>query len=194
MLRPFPYPHPDRLPGGPRSAIISYGFWQSRYGGEPDILGRLLELDGSDPFRVIGVMPRDFRVILSVNGDFHQKVDLWHPHRVNYETVDRGRNLVVLARLKQGVEWGAAQAELDRIAADTLTNPRNTYRAFPLHQDTVHEVRNALLLLLAATGFVLAIACANVANLCWHGAPRVGTRWPFEPPRGPPASDWSASP
>lgn len=157
----------EEVPSGPPVVIISHELWQRRFGGSTDVLGKVLEFDGARPQRVIGVMPRAFRVVLSVNADFHKKADLWYPHQVDYATVKRGRNLIALARLKQGVSWAAAQEELTGIAKGYFTFPgtQNTFQAFPLQADAVREVRGGLLTALAATGFVLLIACANIANL-----------------------------
>ena len=157
----------EELPGGPGVAIISHGLWQRHFGGSPDVLERRLRLDDPDSTRVVGVMPAGFQLTVSVNGDFYQNVDIWHPYQVDYQTADRGRNLLVLTRVNRGINWETAQAELDRIAAGFFADsaPQNTYRAFPLQQDTVSEVRAYLLLLLAATAFILIIACTNIANL-----------------------------
>jgi len=156
----------EEQPNGPPVVILSHHLWQSRFGGDPKILGRVLNFEGERPARVVGVMPRNFQMILSVNTDFHQKVDAWYPHQIDYRTADRGRNLIALARVKKGVTWPQAQEELDRIAKGFFpADSQNTYRAFPLQADTVREIRPVLLLLLAATGFVLLIVCANVANL-----------------------------
>lgn len=161
------FTHEDEMPNGPPVVIISYGLWQRRFGGSPDVLDKVLEFDGARPQRVIGVMPRDFRVVLSVNADFHKKADLWYPYQVDYATTNRGRNLIALARLKQDANWAAAQEELGRIAKAYFTFPgsRNTFQAFPLHADAVRDVRAGLITALVATGFVLLIACANIANL-----------------------------
>ena len=112
-------------------------------------------------------MPREFEVLVSVNATHHKGVAAWYPHQVDYQTVDRGRNLIVLARRKPGVSWEEAQEELDRIARNIFTDPEDlrTYQAFPLHADMVEDVRGSMLFLMAASGFVLLVACANVASL-----------------------------
>ena len=157
----------EEQPGHPRTVVVSYGLWQRRFGGDPNVLGRTLEFDGASPARIIGVMPREFEVLVSVNATHHKGVAAWHPHQVDYQTVDRGRNLIVLTRRKPGVSWEAAQEELDRIARSIFTDPEDlrTYRAFPLHEDMVEDVRGSMLFLMAASGFVLLVACANVASL-----------------------------
>ncbi len=148
--------------------VLSHGFWQRRYAGNPDAIGQKLTIDGSSE-TIIGVMPPGF--------DFPGKTELWKPLTIPksmYDQQRRGsRPLQVLARLKPGVRPAAAQTELDRLGAQlTAQYPQNyaadrRYRMIvaPLLEDYVGELKPALLLLGGAVGFVLLIACANVANL-----------------------------
>ena len=143
--------------------IISHGFWQRRYGGSPDIVGQTITLNGAG-VTVIGVMPPDFQF---PNKDTEIWVPMW------FDPADPGNRgghfLGVIARLKPGVSLGQAQVEMDSIAARLEQQyPVNTghgVNLFPLYEETVGDIRPALLVLLGAVGFVLLIACANVANL-----------------------------
>jgi len=158
-------PEEDK-PGGPRVVILSYGVWQRRYGGDASLVGKQISLN-NDSYTVVGIMPADFyfppfwreliRVELWVPG-----LDLSNPVRTDHADV-------ALARLKPGVSPTQAQAEMDTIA-------RGIQQQYPedkgwgvglvaLREQAVGDTRPALLVLFGAVGFVLLIACANVANL-----------------------------
>ena len=155
----------DDRPGAAATVVLDYQFWTSKLGGRPDIVGATLALDGK-PYEVIGVMPPGLHF-------FGPSVDYYLPlHRFEGEVVDRARHgsMRLLARLKPGVTLTSAIADLDAIMqrlALSDPGPENQHRAHGeyLTEAIFGPVRARLLLLLAAAGLVLIIACANVASL-----------------------------
>jgi putative ABC transport system permease protein len=151
-------------PGKNQVAILSYGLWQSRFGGDAQIVGRNVNLDGK-PFAVIGVMGRDF--------NFPVPSDLWTPLNLTPQqwTDRKARNLKVVGRLKAGVSIVQAQAEMKTIAERLeltypVTNKNIKAHVMPLAEFVEGTLtRSATFLLLAVVGVVLLIACANIANL-----------------------------
>jgi putative ABC transport system permease protein len=165
----------DDQPGAHRVVVISYGLWKRRYGGDPQLIGQKITLN-NEPYTVVGVMPPDFQ--FPRKGDipadyyFAGRIDLYLPIAFTpAEANNRGANeLVVLARLKPGVGIERAQSEMRAIARRLTeqypqTNTDKSVRLVALHQQVVGRVRTALLVLLGAVGFVLLMACANVASL-----------------------------
>lgn len=160
-------------PGAPAAVIISYGFWQRRFGGNPAVIGQSITL-GSENAAIIGVMPPgfDFPPPIAFRGEARPvKVELWTQLRYGLEMNQRSaHNLYALARLKQGVSLEQAESDLknisERLARD-FPSSNDGWDAFlaPLHEQVVGDVKTALLVLPAAVLFVLLIACANVANL-----------------------------
>jgi putative ABC transport system permease protein len=153
-------------PGKNQVVILSYGIWQRRFGGDKHIVGRALTLDGR-PTTVVGVMPPDFRLYL-----FDREEEMWSP-QVPDEVMKQQRKatyLKVVARLKPNVTLAQAQAELNNIAGQlTQENPKTNegigISAVTLPEHLKGKWRRPLLILAAAVGLVLLIACANVANL-----------------------------
>ena len=153
-------------PGANKVAVLSYSLWQSRYGGDRQILNRDIQLNG-EKHTVIGVMPASFQF-------FESDVRLWVPLALDQkELANRGGHyLKVVARLKPGVSIAQAQADMNavmhRIAMD---HPGETMEGKlgavvrPLREQMVGEARSSLIVLLVAVAFVLLIACANVAGL-----------------------------
>ncbi len=158
-------PEEDR-PQANKIAVLSYSLWQGRYGGDRNILNRTILLDG-EKHTVVGVMPAGFQWI-----DTEER--LWVPLALDAEQLANrsGHYLAVVARLKPGVSKDQAQAEMNalmiRIAQD---HPKETMDGrlgavvMPLHEQLAGEARRPLLVLLVAVGFVLLIACANIASL-----------------------------
>lgn len=151
-------------PGGPRVTVLTYGFWQRRFGGDPGIIGRALTING-ESYNVIGVLPASFQFALRNN-------DLWLPYQPTQNQLTRrymhGTNLI--GRLKPGLGPAEAQSELSVIASrieqeHNASHAGTTAYVVPLQEEIVGTVRPILLVLLAAVGFVLLIACANVASL-----------------------------
>jgi putative ABC transport system permease protein len=146
--------------------VLSHGLWQRRFGGDPNIVGRVLTLDGQ-PTTVVGVMPGEFRLHL-----FEREEEMWSP-QVPDESMRKQRKatyLKVVARLKPGVTLAQAQADLNNIAAQLAQENPNTNQGIGITAVTLPEHlkgkwRAALLILFAAVALVLLIACANVANL-----------------------------
>jgi putative ABC transport system permease protein len=151
-------------PGAGRAVILSHGLWQRRFGSDPNITGKALTLNG-ESHTVVGVMPAHFQ--------FPAREDeLWVPIAfTNEQAANRGTHyLQVVARLKPGVTVEQTQAEMSAIAARLQEQypSQNTgvgAAVVPLHEQLVGDIRPALLILLGAVGFVLLVACANVANL-----------------------------
>ena len=151
-------------PGAGKVVILSHALWRRRYGGEPGILGRQILLDG-EQHTVVGVMPAGFQFLQSYIG-------LWVPAALSQEELARRdlHYLTVVARLRPGVTHGQAAADIaaitERIA---LTDPDQSAglksSVVPLREQLTGGVRRPLLMLVAAVGFVLLIACANIANL-----------------------------
>ena len=148
--------------------LLSYGLWQRRYAANTNVIGKKLTISGRG-CTVIGVLPPGFA--------FPPKAEIWQPlwfPKEQYEQQQRGAGyLQVLARLKPGTSLDKAQAELDRLGAQFTAQYPLNYRAdrhyrmvlTPLLEDVVGDLKPTLLLLMGAVGFVLLIACANVANL-----------------------------
>jgi putative ABC transport system permease protein len=165
-LRGRAFSRSDGAAGASPVAMLSHGLWQTGFGSDPAVLGRSIVLDGV-AHEVVGVMPASFA--------FPETAQVWTPLAPAGRYADfmqsRGSMwLRVVGRLNQGVAPGAAQAELDGIAAALArqypgVNADMGIRVVPMHEEIVGEVRQPLLVLLAAVGFVLLIACANVANL-----------------------------
>jgi len=152
----------DDEAGAPAVAMLSNGLWQRRFGGRPEVLGQKVLVHGS-PCEIIGVMPAGFAVP-SVAADLYTPLQLDLAHN------PRGRNYRTVARLKPGVSLAAAQADMEAVAAQlSVERPDDNYHwsatVVPLLEQTVGASRATLLVLLGAVGFVLLIACANVANL-----------------------------
>ena len=168
----------DFRQGAGRVAVIGYGLWQRRLGGDLDAVGRALILDGA-PHIVVGVLPADFDPGLMSRV---QKREVWAPRLLEgWERTERSSAWwVVVGRLKPGVTIEQGQADLDRVAAGLAvdypaTNQGIGVRLVPLRDHLVGAARLTLLMLLGAVGLVLLIACANVAHLqLAHGTERAG--------------------
>lgn len=155
----------DDVVGKASVVVLSYGLWARHFGSDPQILGKSMTLDGQS-YRVVGVMQNGFQ--------FPRGVDLWLPSEFDADALSPGARgahyLRVIARLKPGVSLDKAQAEMVAISKRLeqqypRTNTGWTSRLLSLNEATVGNVRPALLILFGAVGFLLLIACANVANL-----------------------------
>jgi putative ABC transport system permease protein len=162
--------HPDDGgTGQPDIAIISYGLWQRRFGGDKQIVGRQIALN-NQPTTVIGVMPANFGWHIQKGTQVSKPADIWVPFQITNELrAARGRFASSVARLKPGVTIQQAQTEMDtmgaRLAQENTFNTNWGINVVPLRTQFTGEIRRPLLVLLGAVGFVLLIACANVANL-----------------------------
>ncbi|HXT76620.1 MAG TPA: ABC transporter permease [Candidatus Eisenbacteria bacterium] len=156
---------------GPNVVILSYGFWQRRFGGDPSIVGKTLRYNRQD-VTVVGVLPRDFHLLLPPETLLLRDSELWRPAQIPYDNFPRNlTTMAVFGKLKQGVTLAQAQSEMDGIAAQ-LRSEHEVHRTsglrirvVPLQFDIVKDARTSLLILLGAVTLVLLIACANVANL-----------------------------
>jgi putative ABC transport system permease protein len=163
-------PTEDQL-NGPRAVILSSGFWKSKFAASRDILGKTLNLDGTD-YTVVGVLPPNF-YFCCANINFRPG-DVYVPLGADKNPFlrDRKFNLGVMGvgRIKEGVTLAQARADMARVARNlAVVHPgRGKNRGIavtPVKQEMVRNIRPFLLVLLAAVGFVLLIACVNVANL-----------------------------
>jgi putative ABC transport system permease protein len=158
---------PDDDRPGSHVVLLSYSLWQRRFGSDPSVIGRALALNG-ESYTVIGIMPR----FVQLPGFANRNDQLWLPIAFPpEEAAQRGNHfLEVIARMKPGITLKQAQAEMETIAARLAQqypdyNTRLGAVVVPLHEEVVGDIKPALLILLGAVGFVLLIACANVANL-----------------------------
>ena len=149
---------------GPHLAVVTYPFWQSHFGGSENVVGQQLNLAGQS-YTIIGVLPQSFQFAM-------RPADLFLPYQPTQNQLTRrymhGTNLI--ARLKPGVTAAQAQSELSIIANNITQQFKEshtgvTLKLIPLQEQVVGQVKPILMLLLAAVGFVLLIACANVASL-----------------------------
>ena len=166
----------DDRPGRTPSAVLSYGMWARRYGSDPNILGQIIHLNGL-PYEVVGVLPRSFslprEVMPTLDGAEQAEVLLPLPLAADAAQMRDHEDYNIVGKLKPGVGVRQAQAEMDTITARLRHDhpevyPANgglTFGIVPLMEQVVGDVRHTLYILLGAVGFVLLIACANVANL-----------------------------
>ncbi|MFQ5930227.1 MAG: ABC transporter permease, partial [Acidobacteriota bacterium] len=155
----------EEEPGSDRVAVISHGLWQRRFGGDADLIGKPILLDGQ-AFTVVGILTAEAQLKPVLDGE------IWVPRSFDErERQIRGLHyLSVLGRLKAGVTVEEAQAEVDSIARRLeQENPESNTDVgivlTPFRERLVEKERSALIILFAAVGFVLLIACINVANL-----------------------------
>ncbi len=151
----------------PRTVVLSYPFWQRKFNGRPDIVGRTIHLDG-ELNTVVGVMPAsfDYRV-------FWGQIDLWRPYVIpeEHRTNHQNRMFSAIARLQPGQHAADVHGPLDALAARYArdfpqTNTGRGLRAVTLREATINDTgRRLLWLLVGLSGFVLLIGCANLANL-----------------------------
>ena len=163
-------------PGAPATALLGYGTWMRRYGGDPAIVGKGLVLNGL-PYQIVGVLPASFalprEVLPTLGGAENAEIVVPLPLAADAARIRTAEDYNILAKLKPGVSPQAAQAELDVLTARLVQehpdvyppNSQLTFSVVPLHEQVVGDVRRPLLVLIGAVGFVLLIACANVANL-----------------------------
>ncbi len=158
-------PH-DALPGAEPVVVLSFHLWRDKFGADEAILGKTVLVDGKR-YTVTGVMPEGFQFAPF----WMTKAAMWAPLNLESRRLDRGgRSLRVFGRLKDGVDLRTAQAEIDAITARLeleypKTNAKLTATVLPLRDKVVGSVRPTLIALFGTVGFVLLIACANVANL-----------------------------
>src|ERR1700732_859855 len=151
--------------GGPGVAVLGYQLWQQRYGGDPGIVGKSVVVD-DEPHTVVGVLPADFYFPLAPQSQ------LFTTLRPDPD-MQRDRSdlsLRAVGRLRPGVSLAQARADLNAVAARIISDNPNADRrvkaaVYSLRDETLGPIRLALLVLAATVGFVLLIACANVANL-----------------------------
>jgi putative ABC transport system permease protein len=160
----------DGLPNAAPVVLLGNGLWRDRFGGDPDVVGRSIVLDGQST-QVVGVMPPGFELLLPREAGLPKRLDAWRPFAFDFHTLPRFRWMRPLVRLRPGVSLEQAQQATDRLVEElTAEFPAYRQQPFrlvlrPLHADLVSPVRRTLLVLFGAVAFVLLIACGNVANL-----------------------------
>ena len=148
-------------PNGGHVVVISYGLWQRKFGGNPKIVGTALSL-GNEPYTIVGVIGPSFR--------FDPPSEIWLPFQLDPNSTNQGHYFMAAARLKPGVSLAQANAQM-KLAYNqyrrrwNLADPKASFGVQPLRDSIVSDARKSLYILLGAVGFVLLIACANVANL-----------------------------
>jgi len=152
-------------------AVLSYEYFQRRYGLNPNVLGQVLNTNGPFRPRLLACSLRAFSCT-SVLSERRTCPEVWIANRLNYDNANRKSvSIRALGRLKDGVSLERAQAAADNVAAETRKNfviertAGYAIRIEPIRQHLVSEVRPAILALMGAVIFLLLIACANVANL-----------------------------
>src|SRR6185503_12194124 len=154
----------EDVPNGPKVAVLTYSYWQRKFGGDQGVVDRAITING-ESYTIVGVLPATFQFAL-------RNSDLWIPYQPTQNQLTRrymhGTNLI--ARLKPGVTPEQAQSEMNVIAGHIEqqfhdSHAGTTARVVPLQEEIVGTVRPILFVLLAAVAFVLLIACANVASL-----------------------------
>ncbi len=158
----------DRAPGAARVALVAYDLWQRNWGGAEDLVGRTIELD-DESYEVVGVLPPGFAGVTD-------QAEVWLPLACaeilgrHYIENRRFRWLSAVGRLQDGVSLETAQADLDAVAAALAaeypdTNQRISGRLEPLRDVWLGPLRRGVLILFAASGLVLLVACTNIAGL-----------------------------
>ena len=165
MVRGRSYTHEEDLPKAPKTAVLAYGFWQRRFGGDPEVLGKRITLSG-ELYEIIGVVSPRLDIAIE------EPPDLYVPFQLDPNRDDNAHYFTVIGRLKPGVTMAAAEAQLQagyqeykRMHPVPFDFPQIGFGVQNLREAIVGGVRNSLFILLGATSFVLLIACANVANL-----------------------------
>jgi predicted permease len=166
----------DEVPGAAGAALLGHGTWMRRYGGDPLVIGKPIALNGQ-PYRIVGVLPASFslrrEVMPTLGGAADAEIVVPLPLGPEAPNTRNREDYNILARLKAGRSVQQARAEMDTITARLRRDypafyPPNgglTFDVLPLHEQVVGNVRQSLIVLVGAVGFVLLIACANVANL-----------------------------
>jgi predicted permease len=162
----------EDVAAGPAVMMLSHRLWVRRFGADPGVVGRKVDLAGA-PHEIVGVLPADFRLLLPAEAFRLKDAEVWRPAQIDYARL-QPRNYTgwtAFGRIRPGVTFAAAQDEMSGIAAQiraeqpvhAASNLR--VKVVPLHDDVVKGARGPLLLLLVAVGLVLLVACANVALL-----------------------------
>jgi putative ABC transport system permease protein len=158
-------PSDETWAGAAPIAVVTHGFWERRLGGAPDVIGRTITLD-SETFEIIGVMPREF---VFPSADTEVFLPMGHiSENLCWEVRGCSQGTWAIARLKDGVDLMTAQADLDRVHREIEAEEGEEVARPELETLTdayVGDVRTPILILMGAVGFVLLIACANVAAL-----------------------------
>jgi predicted permease len=177
-----PAPQPGNAPNGanapaparlPAIAIISYEYWQRRFGGNPGVLGQSLKSTGGGGSpQIVGVLAPRFELLFPPDANLEHLPDLWIANRLAYDGANRNNvSLRIVGRLKPGVTLERAQIAADTFSIHEQSLDRVLHtadwhvRLVPMQQHLVAEVRPAILALMGAVIFLLLIACSNVANL-----------------------------
>lgn len=148
-------------PDGPAVTILSAALWRSAFGADPKVVGKAITLRGQT-FTVVGVMPDDFRS--------EDDADLWTPLRASQQGEGGGENYTMVARLRPGVSWPQAIADLDNVgrqlgATRSAGTREMTLSLSPLQEGLTADLRQPIVLLWTAVGVVLIVACVNLAGL-----------------------------
>ncbi|MGH9221779.1 MAG: ABC transporter permease, partial [Vicinamibacterales bacterium] len=161
----------EDAPNGAQVAVLGYPLWQARYGGDPSVIGKTLMINDV-PVEVIGVMPEGFRLPTDFTDDAAEPTQMWRPIQWDMANLIRGNHgFYAVAVLAPGQSAATVTAELHAIATRLTERgeypPQMKFTAFavPLDEEIRGGIRPAMWLLMGAVGFLLLIACANVANL-----------------------------
>ena len=175
QLQPGQQPTAEQIaqlpPPPPQMVILNHGYWQRRFGGDANVVGKSFEFNGQVA-TVIGVLGPGFEVLFPPNTNINPTPDLLSAFRINFETANRNNVFMrLVGKLKPGATLAAANADVARIVNDLrerfpiMKQADTHYRVEAMHDDLVRDVRPAIFALMGAVTFVLLIACANVANL-----------------------------
>jgi len=152
-------------------AVLSYGLWQRRYGGDPGVLGRNVVVNGQSMV-VVGVAPPGFRLFLPADAPLPERSDVWSPFVSPLRRSSRTTQWIgVIGRLKPGIRVVEAQEEMDRIAAwqrehfEFHHSAGIEIRVIPMHEDVTRNTRPYLVWFLVAAGLLLVLSFSNVTNL-----------------------------
>ena len=161
----------EDLPNGPPVVVLGYPLWQARYGGDPTIIGRRMMLNDV-PAEIVGIMPSGFRLPTDFNVDAAEPTQVWRPLQIDPQNLNRGNHGFYGAAILAPGQTAASATEELRAITRRLTEQGQypeamqfTAFAVSLDDEIRGEVRPAMWLLMGAVGFLLLIACVNVANL-----------------------------